>query len=74
MVEIPDLFGQPDDQKKKPTKQAWVREYDARRCAHPGCTVHPSFGYGPPFCKEQAWTCREHRAWFEASVQEGKAA
>jgi len=48
-------------------KQAWVREYERRTCAYPGCETHPSFGYEPPFCPEHVWTCREHRIWFEQS-------
>jgi len=68
MAETPDLFERFDDQNNKPTKRAWVREYDARQCAHPGCTDPPSFGYGPPFCSKPMWTCRQHRGWFEALV------
>ena len=29
-------------------KQPWVKAYDQRRCAHPGCDNFPRFGYAPP--------------------------
>lgn len=47
-------------------KQPSTLAYEARKCAFEGCIGNPSFGYGPPFCKQQTWVCREHITWFEA--------
>ena len=47
-----------------------MEAYTKRKCAHPGCDAPPSFGYWTPFCHIEAWTCREHRVWFEAGARE----
>lgn len=54
-------------------KQPTTLSYEARKCAYEGCGENPSFGYGPPFCKQQTWVCREHIAWFEAQHEKPAA-